>query len=154
MRWRRLACVVVSIGALGALTGAQAPDEKDGAVRPGVFSWVDVYVDSGDTGLAAYQFELTAAAGAFRIVGVEGGEHPAFAEPPFYDPAALANERIILAAYDTGADLPTGPTRVARVHVQELGELTVVYEVNLTVAASADGEEIAATVWVAEGGIR
>jgi hypothetical protein len=109
------------------------------------FAAVDVYVDSGTQALAAYQFELTAAAGEFRIVGVEGGEHAAFSAPPYYDPAALMNDRIIIAAFNTGTDLPAGKTRVARVHVQITGNEDPQYVVKLMVAGDADGKPIAAT---------
>jgi hypothetical protein len=78
------------------------------------FVALDIFVDSGATPLAAYQFELSASKGEIQIVGVEGGEHPAFAEPPYYDPAALQHERIIIAAFNTGTNtqLPVGKTRV------------------------------------------
>lgn len=109
------------------------------------FAAVDVCVDSGEKPLAAYQFELTAGTGSFRIVGVEGGEHTAFAPPPYYDPAALSRDRIIIAAFNTGTDLPTGKTRVARIHVQITGNEDPEYVVKLTVAAAATGEPLAAT---------
>ena len=63
--------------------------------EPGVrFAPVHIYLDSGDRSLAAYQFELKATAGQIEIVGVEAGEHKAFSEPPYYDPAALAKDRM------------------------------------------------------------
>jgi hypothetical protein len=115
------------------------------------FAWVDIYVDSGDVPLAAYQFELAAETGAFQIVGVEGGEPPAFAEPPYYDPAALAHDRILIAAFSTDDELPAGRTRVARIHVQITGGETPDYVVKLTVAATADGTEIPAAAAAAAG---
>lgn len=119
----------------------------DTQATPSRFTAVDIFVDSGDLPLAAYQFELSAAVGSFKIVGVEGGEHAAFAEPPYYDPAALHGEgRIIIAAFNTGDDLPTGRTRVARVHVWITGEPSPDFDVKLIVAGSVDGEEIEATI--------
>src|SRR5688572_2021156 len=56
------------------------------------FRVLDVYVDSGASALAAYQFEFNTAqkdAGELKLVGIEGGEPPAFREPPRYDPRAL-----------------------------------------------------------------
>ncbi len=129
-------------------TPPPAADEAAQGVR---FAWVDVFIDPGDVPLAAYQFELAAETGAFQIVGVEGGEHPAFAEPPYYDPAALADDRIIIAAFSTDDDLPAGPMRVARIHVQIVGADTPDYVVKLTVAATADGTEIPATATVVAG---
>jgi hypothetical protein len=41
------------------------------------FRAVDIFVDSTNKPLAAYQLEFTASAGA-KIVGIEGGEHAAF----------------------------------------------------------------------------
>lgn len=113
--------------------GTKAPSQR---VR---FEAVDVYADAGDAPLAAYQFEMAAEVGEVKIVGVEGGEHPAFADAPYYDPAALAHHRIIIAAFNTGEDLPAGRTRVARVHFQVLGDAEPEYVVQLDTAASADG---------------
>lgn len=115
------------------------------------FAAVDVYVDSGDVSLAAYQFELTANLGDIKIVGVEGGEHAAFQSPPYYDPSALQQGRIIIAAFNTGTDLPTGKTRVARVHVWITGDQSPEYAAELTVAGGPDGSEIPATIRVTEG---
>ena len=64
------------------------------------FAPLHIYLDSGNSSLAAYQFELKAAAGQIKIVGVEGGQHEAFKEAPYYDKAALLNkERIIIASH-------------------------------------------------------
>jgi hypothetical protein len=86
------------------------------------FTAVDVYVDSPKP-LAAWQVEIRTDA---TIVGVEGGEPKAYAEPPFYDPKALRGGRIVLAAFTTDAAPPSGRIRVARLHLQERGasELT------------------------------
>ena len=69
-------------------------------------------MDSGSTPLAAYQIEFTATNGIARIVGIEGGAHPAFRQPPFYDPKAIQHEHVIIASFSTAnaADLPTGKT--------------------------------------------
>lgn len=116
-------------------------------VQPNVrFVPLHITIDSGDQTLAAYQFELKATAGQIKIVGVEGGEHPAFKEPPYYDPAALANDRIIIAAFNTGSDLPTGSTRIATIHLQIIGDVEPEYELELVVAADADGKEIPAKI--------
>ena len=137
----------VAILALGIATLAAAQQTPNHAVAPDQpvrFAAVDVYVDSGEEALAAYQFELTAEEGDLKIVGIEGGEHPAFEDPPYYDPEALSQNRVIIAAFNTGDDLPIGRTRVARVHVQIEGNQAPDYIVKLDVAASADGEPIEA----------
>jgi len=110
------------------------------------FVSMPVYIDSGESALAAYQFELKTTAGRIEIVGIENGEHPAFNEPPYYDPAALANDRVIIAAFDTGDNLPVGRTRVTTIQLQILGDIDPQYELDLTVAADSDGNEIAAEI--------
>src|SRR6185503_6777104 len=62
------------------------------------FNALDIFVDSGTRPLAAYQLTFTATTGDVKIVSIEGGEHPAFKEPPNYDPQAIQQERAILAA--------------------------------------------------------
>lgn len=136
---------VDAVARLGVMARAQPPGDVPDAVASAVrFAAVDVYIDAGDWPVAAYQFELSASAGEFKIVGIEGGEHAAFAEPPYYDPAALNRDRVIIAAFNTGDDLPSGKVRVARVHVQVIGEPSPTYDVKLIVVADADGEAITA----------
>jgi hypothetical protein len=105
---------------------------------------VDVYIDSGDAPLAAYQVEVNVDGDAM-IVGVEGGDTAAFAAPPHYDPRALAGGRIIIADLDVGTDLPRGRTHVATLHMRETGAPPT-YRVTLQAAAAADGTPIPATV--------
>lgn len=118
------------------------------------FAPVHIYLDSGNKPLAAYQFELKAVEGQIKIVGVEGSQHEAFKDAPYYDPAALANNRIIIAAFNTGSDLPQGRTRIATIHLQITGEAEPDYELNLDVAADADGKEIPATIDIDRGDIK
>lgn len=74
--------------------------------------------------------------------GVEGGDHPAFKAPPYYDPRALTQDRIIIAAFGTAENLPTGKTRVARIHVRISGEPRPDFGVQLIVAADQAGDRI------------
>ncbi len=138
------------------LTILMPAPETSPASRPAAelktrFAPVHVYLDSGSKPLAAYQFELKAAAGRIKIVGVEGGEHPAFQEAPYYDPAALMNDRIIIAAFNTGHDLPTGRTRIATLHLQILGDTEPEYDLKLITAGDAEGQQIAAELDLTEG---
>ncbi|RPJ18950.1 MAG: hypothetical protein EHM35_21285 [Planctomycetaceae bacterium] len=110
------------------------------------FAPVHVYIDSGSRPLAAYQFDLKATSGQIKIVGVEGGEHPAFNEAPYYDPAALMNNRIIIAAFNMGDDLPTGRTRIATIHLQILGDAEPEYQLTLVTAGDADGQNVPAAL--------
>jgi len=119
------------------------------------FAVVDVFVDVGERKLAAYQFELKATVGKITITGLERGEHTAFAKEPYYDPAALHREgRIVVAAFSTDKELPTGKTRVAQLHVMITGEVDPQYEVTLTTAASADGKPIPAKASATQGANR
>ncbi|HUT28442.1 MAG TPA: hypothetical protein VMX13_01520 [Sedimentisphaerales bacterium] len=138
-------CAMVSVFAQPAARYETPAEQR---VR---FAPLDIYVDSGSRALAAYQFELKAHSGDVEIVGVEGGPHPAFRQPPYYDPAALANDRIIIAAFNTGSDLPTGHTRVATVHLRIVGDAEPEYEIKLILAADAQGDKIPAEITYAKG---
>ena len=98
--WLALLCCGLAAGLL-----AQQPAIEEGRSR---FGAVDIYVDSGSTPLAAYQLEFAATNGVAKIVGIEGGEHAAFRQPPFYDPKAIQHERVIIASFSTApaTDLP------------------------------------------------
>lgn len=130
-----------------ATTVQSRPVDAD-AVR---FVAMDVTIDSGARPLAAYQFELSASPDRFTIVGVEGGAHRAFAEPPYYDPAALSKHRIVIAALNTGKALPTGKIRVARVHARIRGDEMPPTVTKLVVAVADDGSTIPATIAVTPG---
>jgi hypothetical protein len=126
---------------------AVAPPPGEGAVR---FVTVDVFVESGAMGLAAWQIEVVPVKRdgvTVTLVGIEGGEHAAYVKPAYYDPAALTADeggRVILAAYSTGKHLPTGHSRVARLHVMVEGEAggQPEFTVKLKVAADAEGRAI------------
>jgi hypothetical protein len=128
---------------LGGVTGrVTAPQEP---ARP-AFAAYDVFVDAGNAALGAYQFEWVVRGGGARIVGVEGGEHPAFAAAPFYDPAALQGGRILIAAFSTAKELPHGRTRVARVHLMVDPGAAPQYAVQLQACADGAGADLSASV--------
>ena len=99
----------MALSAVLLATPGRAADPAP-AARVVRFAYVDVYLDAGAKPLAAYQVELTPTAGDVVLTGLEGGEHAAFRDAPYYDPAALhaAKGRVIVAAFNTGADLPRG----------------------------------------------
>jgi hypothetical protein len=131
---------------------AQQSEQDITTVQPRVrFAPLHVYLDSGSRPLAAYQFELKAAAGQIKIVGVEGGQHAAFKDAPYYDPAALAKDHIIIAAFNTGRELPKGRTRIATIHLQIIGDAEPDYELKLVVAGDADAKEIPAKISFEKG---
>jgi hypothetical protein len=123
---------------------AVAPLPTRGAT-PAHFRPVEVWLDSGDAPLAAYQIEISADGNA-EIVGVEGGAATPFTDPPRYDPAALQGGRIILATFSTAPELPRGRTRVATLHVREPGDRAPEYRATVVAAATSDGRSIPATV--------
>lgn len=109
------------------------------------FTHVDLKIDAGSQRLGAWQVEYAAALindsgdtiGTVELVGIEGAPiavtsgtataslaspvRPAsvYAMPPHYDPDALSQNRVILAAFSTqpAAELPTGVVPVARLHL-------------------------------------
>jgi hypothetical protein len=128
---------------------AQQTVTNDLAVR---FTAVDIYVDSSNKPLAAYQLEFSVTNGNAKIVGIEGGDHPAFAEPPYYDPLAMQHERVIIAAFSTNAvgNLPNGKTRVATIHLQISRSAEPEFELKLEAAADQNGNKIPVEATVEE----
>src|SRR5258705_6439502 len=128
-----------------ALGQAGAPP-KTPAAR---FAAFDVFVDPAGKPLAAYQVDLKAVGvvgggGQVAIVGIEGGETATYSQAPYYDPKAMQHERVILAAFSTAPvkELPSGRTRVARVHVRITGEIDPVWDCRLIAAGAPDGTRI------------
>jgi hypothetical protein len=142
-----LTCVSVMVPVLARQSAPSEPADEP-TIR---FSPLHIYIDSGSQPLAAYQFELKAIAGQVKIVGVEGGEHEAFKEAPYYDPAALANNRIIIAAFNTGRELPKSRTRITTIHLQIIGDIEPEYELKLIVAADEDGKDLPANISYEKG---
>jgi hypothetical protein len=161
----RCAFITISVLALvasialqvGAPTAAQTanPDPLPVAGAP-AFTAVELWIDSGDQSLAAYQLEFKprGAAGTVKIVGIEGGDHALFAEPPYYDPRAMQGERVVIADLATAPAhaLPKGRFRIATIHVQVEGNVAPEYDVVLSAAADADGTPIHADIQLRTGG--
>lgn len=136
------------LAALGLVLGGPVPQESEPR-----FGWVDLYLDPAGERLAAWQLELDDPAGRSLVVGIEGGEHPAFAEPAYYDPAAMRGGRVILAAFSLAEELPAGRTRVARVHLEIRGPEPLESRVRLLVAGGPGGEPITAAASAVAGGL-
>ncbi len=134
------------------VTEVRIPGPQNEAGDAARFEAIDVFVDSGNHHLAAWQLELASATKDVEIVGIEGGEHPAFKEPPHYDPRAMNNNRVILGAFNTGSDdeLPRGRSRVARVHVRIAGSGDRLWHIELTTSASSGGTKIPAEISIAK----
>ena len=114
------------------------------------FTALDIYLEA-DEPLAAWQFELRESSGRMRVVGVENGDSAAFRDAPYYDLAAVNDgmaDHIIVADYsmNPAAELPTGRSRVATVHIQLEGLAEPDYELSLMAAGGADGAPIQASI--------
>ena len=152
------ATLILSVLVLGLFAGI-TDDLRDrtgaDATQSSVhFTAVNVYIDPVGQPLAAYQLELKTSGVDATLVGIEGGDHPAFAQAPYYDPRANLNHRIILAAFNTGEDLPRRRTRVATVMLRIEGSGAAAaghYLATLQVAASADAKPIHVNLEVLEG---
>ena len=140
MRWM----FAILVLGLAAQSFAQQPAEEEG--RPD-FRAIDIYLDPQGAPLAAYQLEFAGTNGVAKIVGIEGGETAAFHEPPFYDPKAMQQDRVIIAAFSTNppAELPSGRTRVATIHLQTSGTAAPGCVLKLETAADANGQKLQAT---------
>ena len=112
------------------------------------FQTVDIYIDTADKPLAAYQFSLRSLSGNALLSGIAGADHPAFSKPPYYDTKALIDEKVVIAALSTDESLPSGRTRVARLTVQVSGGADPRYELTLQAAAGPDGNPVPAKVTV------
>jgi len=108
------------------------------------FAAFDIFVDSKNVPLAAYQLEFSSPAKDVSITGIEGGEHEAFKTPPFYDPKAIQQERVILAAFNSApaSKLPTGKIRVATIHLQFKGPQKPDFVLKPQTAADPAGKSI------------
>ena len=121
------------------------------------FAAVDVFVNSGDQPLAAFQFELRAKSGLITVVGVEEGEHDALQGDCFYfDRPVIGlgqSNRVIVGAFTTAqADaLARGKQCVATIHVMIDSADQPVYDVQLEAAATNDGRSIPAELSTLQG---
>ena len=150
-RWPLAALLALAIVRGFGPGGAGAAPAQDGRRQVGQdgvaprFEAIDVFVDSGEALLAAWQLEVSGDGPKVTVVGVEGGEHAAFREPPYHDTRALQRSgRLIIAAFHTRDDLPTARTRVARVHFMVEGDGVVRYTARLVVAGGANGDKVTA----------
>jgi len=130
-----------SLIAILFLVVGPAIGQEPGAVT---FRAVDLFVDSVNQPLAAYQLSFACTTADAKIVGIEGGEHSAFAEPPYYDPKAMQDNRVVIAAFNTAnpGQLPRGRMRIATIHLQTSAGVARQYELKVEAAATPTGETI------------
>lgn len=134
--------LTIFICVLAAPLFAQQPESE------AHFHAVDIYINSGNAPLAAYQLEFTATNIVAKIAGIEGGQHPAFRNAPFYDPKAMQQERVIIGAFSTESaeNLPKGKTRVATIHLETFGNTQPIFQWKLQTAADSAGNKIPVTI--------
>ncbi|MDB5334175.1 MAG: hypothetical protein JWP03_5326 [Phycisphaerales bacterium] len=140
-----LACLLSVSPDSGPTPSPPAPSPASAPERVS-FVPLHVFIDPGGKPLAAYQIEVIATAGDATLVGIEGGDDPAYSDAPYYDKRAMRKHRIIIAAFNTGTALPTAPTRVATLMFRVAGTAEPHCAATLQVAASSDGKAIPATV--------
>jgi len=112
------------------------------ADQPVRFTAMDVWFDASDHKLAAYQVEVRYDVEHIKIVGLEGGDHAAFADAPYYDRRGLTGGRIVIAAFSTADGLPTGRVRLARIHLQVEGDVVPDLQLRLMTTGDAEGRRI------------
>ncbi len=110
------------------------------------FAVLDIYVEAQGEPLAAYQLEISTTNSLVRISGIEGGEHAAFQNPPYYDPKAMQTNRVILAAFskDSVDKLPVTKTRVASIHYLVTGQSAPEFSIKLITAGTSSAKKIKA----------
>lgn len=141
---------------LGVAIGAgkdPAPPARSAPRSSANFVAMNLLIDPRGKPLACYQVEVVATGDA-TLAGIEGGEQSAYAAAPWYDPRALMGRRIIVAAFNTGNELPTQKTRVARLMFRVAGSATPTYDVKLQVAGSTDGKRMDADVSLVQEVVR
>lgn len=117
------------------------------ADRRSRFMAVDIEIDPKGKPLAAWQIEFAAETGQVTLVGVENGDHPAYAaRPPYYDPAALAGNRILLADYTLNPNPPKQKFRAARLMLEIKGDVEPQFVAKLIAAADDQTKAIDAQV--------
>jgi hypothetical protein len=131
------------------LCGGAAPATRAPAAGGTRFAAVQVFIDPKGRPLAAWQVEFAAEVGRVSLVGVEAGEKGAYGQrPAFYDPAALAGNRIVIGDYSLAADVPKGKARVATLMLEIRGDGEPQYVTKLIAAADPEGRAISADVSV------
>jgi hypothetical protein len=133
--------------------GAEGNDaEPKPATKPqsgSKFTHIDLYLDPKGAPLAAWQLEFTAEVGNVSLVGIEAGDHAAYStKPPYYDPAALAGNRILLADFTLDPNAPKEKIRIARLMLEVKGDAVPQYATKLITAANSEGKRITAELTV------
>ncbi len=136
-----------SVLIVGCLLGGEVLSEEQ---EPAAVSFraLDLWVDSGEVPLAAYQVAVTYDKKQVKILALEGGPPGPFNAAPYYDDAGKQGGRIVLASFTTDDDrAPSGRTRVGRLHLMVTGgDDGPACTVELITAAKPGGGRISANV--------
>ncbi len=130
--------------------------DPEAAGRPGRFLSIPLTIDPQGTALAAYQIEITARRGTFKVVGVgtpvrpvdeRGGSVFPGTDPPRYDRDAAAAgpiDRLIVADFSLkpAQQLPTAVVTVATVEVYVEDLNFSADDLILTLQAAADPQGV------------
>lgn len=157
MRYKQLTillCVVLIT--LPSLANRRTPSGESYKTQPPKVRFVPlhIYLDPAGAALGAYQFELKILKGNVKIVGIEGSQHEAFKQAPYYDPLALTKQRIVIAAYTTDKNGPSKKLRIATVHLHITGEREPEFALDLEVAANSEGQALDATITLEQGDVQ
>jgi len=131
---------VLAIAQLAVRIGTQPKQKIEGAS----FRVIDIFLDPKGKSLGAYQLHWKITTPNARIVGIEGGDHPAFRNPPQYDPRVIQGERVVVAAFNAAAEksLPKTKIRIGSIHIEATPAATCRFEIENLEAADAQGSRI------------
>jgi hypothetical protein len=139
---KHLLMILLLLPMMPVFHGTEAADaDSPEAVR---FFPVEVWGDAGTNRLAAYQVSLECVSEEVMIIGIEGGSHPAFEDPPSYDPRAIQGNRLIAAKFSLKqeSELPTGMIRLFTVHLQAPRDAEPEFMLNVMAAGGPGGGRI------------
>jgi len=147
-----VACLLIGAGARTSFAQTSRENTLSSAKTAFQFRTLDVFVHTGRDPLAAYQVEITYDRKLARIVGLEGGQPPAYTNAPYFDRAGFSAGRIIVAAFTADKDaVPKGEFRIARLHVAVKPGADPAFKISLTTAAKPGGTRIKPRVELRKG---
>ena len=106
------------------------------------FMAIDVYADSRDKQLVAWQLQLQYPE-TIKLISIENGESKAFDRLPDYNKKLADKGRVVIAAFTTNDQAaPKGENRIMRLHIQYTGDKKPQFNISVLAAASPGGKRI------------
>ena len=106
------------------------------------FEVVNIYIDSQENALVAYQIELTYDED-IEIVSIEAGQTKAFTHAPFYQKTPKNKGKLVLASFTTKDEIaPKGMNKFCSIHIRYTGKNELRIKTLVKAAAKAGGEKI------------